>query len=84
MEYQLLFPTFIAIMAGFDLVARAAKTLGGDSPSSPAPGRRGDWYVFFHCRDLTGEPESRGGKEPRPRADQRREGRNSRPVLHAQ
>ena len=53
--------------------------------STKAPVRRGDWYMFFRCSDLTGESE---GKSIRKRENtssslSSRKGRrcDSRPVL---
>lgn len=80
MEYQLLFPLFVFTMAGIDLIARAARYLGGERrDTSPSAGRRDDWYVFFHCRDLTGKREIDPAPRPQGRvAGQRPQGRVSR------
>ena len=67
MEYQLLFPLFVFTMAGIDLIARAARFLGGERrDTSRSAGRRDDWYVFFRCRDLrVVSPGSVGRAAPR-------------------
>ena len=84
MEYQLVFPAFIATMAACHLIARIARAMGGDRPSPrPTAGQRGDWYVFFHCRDLTGMTEGLQGGEQRQQLGPRRQDRSPRPVLRA-
>ncbi len=85
MEYQLLFPLFVFTMAGIDLIARAAHFLGGERrDTSRSAGRRDDWYVFFRCRDLTGEREADPAPRPQGRvAGQRRQGRATRLAAQA-
>lgn len=68
----------LAMELGKQIITRFGRDAHGDRAHSDMDSsRRDDWYVFFHCRDLTGETlSSRTAGEQRPDA--------GRPVRPAQ